>query len=283
MMPMVAAGDKGSHGASSTCSMCRQLTKLFPLHLVIVLLLGVATNGRPEAAAARSFIFHNACAHPVWVGALNGATSPRLARTGFYLASGATDAVAAPSSGAWSGNFWARTGCAVDASTGRLACATADCGTGDVACAGRGPAPPVTLAEITLAAPGGGGQDFYDVSLVDGFNLPLSIAPDNNGDGGACRAAACAGDVNAVCPSDLRVVSGSGEVVACKSACNAYGSARYCCTGDYGTPAKCGPTNYSRVFKAACPAAYSYAYDDASSTFTCAGAASYHITFCPVT
>ncbi|VAH00857.1 unnamed protein product [Triticum turgidum subsp. durum] len=37
------------------------------------------------------------------------------------------------------------------------------------------------------------------------------------------------------------------------------------------------------VFKAACPAAYSYAYDDASSTFTCSGAATYHITFCPAT
>nr|BAK03806.1 predicted protein [Hordeum vulgare subsp. vulgare] len=279
MTPIAAAGKK-NNGAISACSTCRQLIKLFPLHLIIVLLLGVATSG---GSAARSFSFHNACAHPVWVGALNGATSPPLARTGFYLASGATDAIAAPSSGAWSGNFWARTGCAVDSSTGRLACATADCGTGGVACAGRGPAPPVTLAEVTLAAPGGGGLDFYDASLVDGFNLPLSIAPDNNGDGGACRAAACAGDVNAVCPSDLRVVSGSGEVVACKSACNAYGSARYCCTGDYGTPTACGPTNYSRVFKTACPSAYSYAYDDASSTFTCAGATTYHITFCPIT
>lgn len=34
----------------------------------------------------------------------------------------------------------------------------------------------------------------------------------------------------------------------------------------------------------ACSAAYSYAYDDATSTFTCtAGAADYLITFCPAT
>ncbi|XP_048563487.1 thaumatin-like protein 1b [Triticum urartu] len=253
----------------------RRLLTLFPLHVTLIFLLGA--NG---ADAATSFSFANECSHPVWVGVLSGATSPQLPRTGFYLAPGATSSLAAPSSGAWSGNFWARTGCAVDEGTGRLACATADCGSGDVACDGRGPAPPVTLAEITLAAPGSGGLDFYDVSLVDGFNLPVSIAPSHGG----CQAAACAGDVNAVCPSDLSVASGSsGEVVACKSACNAYGSARYCCSGDYGTPAACGPTSYSQVFKAACPAAYSYAYDDASSTFTCSGAATYHITFCPAT
>ncbi|BAF26073.1 Os10g0147200, partial [Oryza sativa Japonica Group] len=35
-------------------------------------------------------------------------------------------------------------------------------------------------------------------------------------------------------------------------------------------------------FKAACPRAYSYAYDDSTSTFTCAaGATDYAITFCP--
>uniref|UniRef100_A0ACD5XEC9 Uncharacterized protein n=1 Tax=Avena sativa TaxID=4498 RepID=A0ACD5XEC9_AVESA len=268
MIPMAMAA--GSNGAV-----------LFLLHLATILsLLGGA------AEAATSFSFTNACAHPVWVGTLSGATSPPLSSTGFYLASGATTALAAPSSGVWSGNFWARTGCATDGSTGRFSCATADCGSGDVACGGRGPAPPVTLAEITLAAPGSGGLDFYDVSLVDGFNVPLRIAPSSGATSGnnGCSAAACAGDVNAVCPSDLRVVAGSGSgsaVVACKSACNAYGTARYCCSGDYGTPQACGPTNYSQVFKAACPTAYSYAYDDASSTFTCSGAAAYDVTFCP--
>ncbi|KAK8642353.1 hypothetical protein V6N13_011700 [Hibiscus sabdariffa] len=34
------------------------------------------------------------------------------------------------------------------------------------------------------------------------------------------------------------------------------------------------------MFKAACPKSYSYAYDDATSTFTCTGA-DYTITFCP--
>ncbi|BAF14044.1 thaumatin-like protein 1b [Oryza sativa Japonica Group] len=234
------------------------------------------------ADGASSFSFTNSCQYPVWVGVLHGASSPALARSGFYLAPSGTYHLAAPSSGTWSGTFWARTGCAVDSSTGRFTCATADCGSGDVACNGRGPSPPVTLAEITLAAPGSGGQDFYDVSLVDGFNVPVRLAPSSSGGGGGdCHAVSCAGDVNAACPSDLRVVSGAGAVVACRSACDAYRSARYCCTGAYGSPAACGPTDYSQVFKAACPAAYSYAYDDASSTFTCFGASSYDVTFCP--
>ncbi|KAJ1270052.1 hypothetical protein BS78_06G025100 [Paspalum vaginatum] len=246
-----------------------------PAILLILQLLFTALG----VDGAASFSFTNACQHPVWVGALHGASSPPLATSGFYLAPSATSRLDAPSSGSWSGTFWARTGCAVDAATGRFSCATADCGTGDVACQGRGPAPPVSLVEVTLAAPGSGGQDFYDVSLVDGFNVPVRVAP--SGGGGECRPAACAGDVNAMCPADLRVVASSGAVVACKSACNAYGSARYCCTGQYGTPAACRPTNYSQLFKTACPSAYSYAYDDASSTFTCSGASTYDVTFCP--
>ncbi|CAN6247743.1 unnamed protein product [Urochloa humidicola] len=271
-LPLKLSGD-GNNAA-------RRNRMVPPAILLVLQLLFTALGG---ADAAASFTFTNACQHPVWVGALHGATSPPLARSGFYLAPSATSRLDAPSSGTWSGTFWARTGCAVDAATGRFSCATADCGTGDVACEGRGPAPPVTLAEITLAAPGSSGQDFYDISLVDGFNVPVRIAP--SGGGGDCRPAACAGDVNAMCPADLRVVAASSAsgaaVVACKSACGAYGSARYCCTGQYGTPATCGPTNYSQVFKSACPAAYSYAYDDASSTFTCSGAAGYDITFCP--
>ncbi|KAG6704122.1 hypothetical protein I3843_07G115800 [Carya illinoinensis] len=34
------------------------------------------------------------------------------------------------------------------------------------------------------------------------------------------------------------------------------------------------------MFKAACPRSYSYAYDEATSTFTCSGV-DYTVTFCP--
>jgi hypothetical protein len=73
----------------------------------------------------------------------------------------------------------------------------------------------------------------------------------------------------------------AGAVVACKSACDEFGAPQYCCTGAYGAPTTCTPTQYSLAFKAACPTAYSYAYDDATSTFTCKAPSGYAITFCP--
>lgn len=69
----------------------------------------------------------------------------------------------------WAGRFWARTGCHF----GRGRCDTGDCGD-SVECSGRGGAPPATLAEFTFN--GYAGDDFYDVSLVDGFNVPISVS-----------------------------------------------------------------------------------------------------------
>lgn len=69
-------------------------------------------------------------------------------------------------------------------------------------------------------------------------------------------------------------------MIGCKSACDQFATPQYCCTEAYGSPTTCPPTQYSNAFKAACPTAYSYAYDDATSTFTCKGA-NYTITFCP--
>lgn len=64
-----------------------------------------------------------------------------------------------------------------------------------------------------------------------------------------------------------------------RSACEAFGQDRYCCSGSYATPDACHPTVYSSIFKSACPRAYSYAYDDSTSTFTCK-ASDYTIAFC---
>ncbi|EMS45761.1 hypothetical protein TRIUR3_14111 [Triticum urartu] len=51
--------------------------------------------------------------------------------------------------------------------------------------------------------------------------------------------------------------------------------------GAYANPGTCRPTSYSQVFKMACPRSYSYAFDDPTSTFTCAGGPDYTVTFCP--
>lgn len=74
----------------------------------------------------------------------------------------------------WSGTIWASTGC--DAVDG---CATGVCYSPDtnyICPAYVGPGGPTTKAEFTLS---NGGKDYYDVSLIDGVNLPMMIEPDN--------------------------------------------------------------------------------------------------------
>lgn len=93
---------------------------------------------------------------------------------------------------------------------------------------------------------------------------------------GSCQATGCVTDLNRRCPEELR----AGKGAACKSACEAFGKPEYCCSGSFNNPSSCRPSHYSQIFKAACPKSYSYAYDDATSTFTCTGA-DYTITFCP--
>jgi hypothetical protein len=246
----------------------------------------------------------NNCGYTVWPGLLSGAGTAPLPTTGFALAHGASATVDAPPS--WSGRMWARTLCAEDAG-GKFTCATGDCGSGVLQCNGGGAAPPTSLVEFTLD--GSGGMDFFDVSLVDGYNLPMLVVPQGAGGAAAaaaattnstggpkCMATGCLVDLNGACPADLKVMSTGasagagagaaavgGSAMACRSACEAFGSPEYCCSGAYGNPNTCRPSTYSQFFKNACPRAYSYAYDDSTSTFTCAAGTNYAITFCPGT
>nr|GLL19154.1 thaumatin-like protein 1b [Ipomoea trifida] len=228
-----------------------------------------------------TFTIVNQCSYIVWPGILSGAGTAQISPTGFSLDPGQSVPVSVPA--AWSGRLWGRTQCSQDSVTGKFACVTGDCGSGTVECSGGGAAPPATLAEFTLN--GAGGLDFYDVSLVDGYNLPMLVAPQGGTGAGNCTTTGCMSDLNGGCPAELKMMSGGaavagGECVACRSACEAFGDPKYCCSGEYATPDTCKPSSYSQYFKAACPRAYSYAYDDGTSTFTCA-AADYVITFCP--
>ncbi|XP_010550787.1 PREDICTED: thaumatin-like protein 1b [Tarenaya hassleriana] len=212
-----------------------------------------------RVVSGTTFTMVNKCDFTVWPGILASAGSPRLETTGFELAKGGLRALPAPPG--WSGRFWARTGCTFDAS-GLGSCALGDCGSGQVECNGEGATPPATLAEFTL-----GSQDFYDVSMVDGYNLPVTV--EAKGGSGGCATTGCATDLNRSCPEELKAADGA-----------AGGPASYIVYGSYGSPDTCKPSFYSEVFKSACPKSYSYAYDDSSSTFTCSGA-DYTITFCP--
>ena len=203
---------------------------------------------------------------------------PALSTTGWVLRPGQSLSISVPDH--WNGRFWGRTGCSFD-TAGQGHCQSGDCG-GRFQCTEYGSIP-ATLAEFNLNA--WDGLDFYDVSMVDGSNLPMWI----NTVGGTskdpisstgCESAGCTTPVD--CPAALLIHAG-GTVVGCESACGVFGTDQYCCRGQWAPRADCDPTkwpvDYAAVFKRAEPFAYSYSDDDATSTFTATGEAGYRITF----
>ncbi|PWA41806.1 thaumatin [Artemisia annua] len=218
---------------------------------------------------AAVFTLQNRCEKTIWPGIQPSGGRPVLMEGGLELRHQESISVTTPTG--WSGRFWARSGCTFNAN-GEGTCETGDCGSG-LYCRGAGGVPPASLAEFTLDSP----LDFYDVSLVDGYNMPISISPYD--DAGQCQSVVCDVNLNQNCPSDLQVKGNDDETVACKSGCTAYHTPEYCCTGQFQNPNTCKPTNYSQYFKSGCPQSYSYAFDDASSTFTCPEA-NYLISFC---
>uniref|UniRef100_A0ACD5ZU26 Uncharacterized protein n=1 Tax=Avena sativa TaxID=4498 RepID=A0ACD5ZU26_AVESA len=218
----------------------------------IALLLLVAA----AATNAATITVVNKCSYTVWPGALPGG--------GARLDPGQSWPLTMPA-GTAGARVWPRTGCTFDGS-GSGSCITGDCA-GKLACAVSGEQP-TTLAEYTLGQ--GGAQDFFDLSLIDGFNVPMSFEPVG---GAACRGASCAVDITKECLSELQVAGG------CASACGKFGGDTYCCRGQFTD--NCPPTNYSQFFKGKCPDAYSYAKDDHTSTFTCPAGTNYQIVLCP--
>ena len=231
----------------------------------------------------RTITVENRCSEKIFP-ALQGNPLPR--NGGFKLDAGESQSFQVPSN--WiSTRIWGRTNCTYqnqnDGSV-KLVCGTGDCTKGEE-CMGAG-SNDVSLAEFTL-----GTSDTYDVSLVDGFNLPIAIVPSqfpalarsqNEFIYAQCRQTYCANDLNLDCPPVSQVLFGT-QVVGCKSSCNTFQKDEYCCRGDFGTPDKCSRPAVSEMSKKRCPLSYTYAYDDHTSTFTCPDFAepNYTVIFCP--
>ncbi len=188
----------------------------------------------------------------------------------------------------------------------------------------------MTLAEFLLAGGSNGKQTFYDISLVDGYNLPLGIRflPGNNSalqeippNLTNCACIATTGllsdsststnstyplpyntkttnsDLAGWCPWDLQLSPPTkpGDGVypypddniqrpvfdPCLSDCAKTNAPSDCCTGSYDNPDVCKPGLYSSQAKSVCPDAYSYAFDDQTSTFVIPSGGGFEVTFCP--
>ena len=223
----------------------------------------------------RCLRFINECDQPIWAGA-SGQVEP----------AGAFDAVSWLDPQACTAVIVRE---AVSARAfGRTAC------TGDV-CAADGNEGRGTLVQINLP---GEGTDFYDVSLVDGFNVPMAMIPVSTGfvtHGEPCRAASCAADLTVVCPDELLRYDDQGEVAYCASSCRACdpcpdcldcadpGSpacspcgafADFCCTGQ-----ACQDNEHTMLWKSLCPDAITYPMD--AGGLTCTQRTDFDIVYCP--
>ncbi|KAH9855944.1 Osmotin thaumatin-like protein [Lenzites betulinus] len=236
-------------------------------------------------AAARTFTVFNQCPFTIWPALFSSPGSVRPSQTtGWQQNAFQTVSFAVPDN--WNGRIWARRDCDFSTGTpGPNSCIDGGCNGGLVCDPNTGTGvPPATLAEFQLGPVKG--PDNYDVSMVDGYNLPLRI---NNNKG--CRIADCPVDLGPNCPAPLKgPFDSTGFPVGCKSACLANldgdpANSPNCCTGSHNQPSTCpssGVQFYS-YFKSNCPNAYAYAYDDLTSLFTCDASleADYTLTFCP--
>ena len=67
----------------------------------------------------------------------------------------------------------------------------------------------------------------------------------------------------------------------CLSACARWNKPQYCCTGKHNSPDSCKPSLYSTQAKKVCPDAYTFAYDDQTSTFIIPQGLGFEVVFCP--
>lgn len=139
------------------------------LHLLVAFAAG---------AGAATFTITNRCSFTVWPGAIP-------VGGGTQLNPGQAWTLNVPA-GTRAARIWPRTGCSFGRA-GRGGCQTGDCA-GALCCALSGK-PPATLAEFTLGL-GGAAADYYDISVVDGFNVPMDLSC-STGDALRCRDPGC--------------------------------------------------------------------------------------------
>ncbi|XP_059276124.1 protein P21-like [Lycium ferocissimum] len=220
---------------------------IFPFLLIAQLLLFTHSE-------AATFDIRNNCPYTVWAASVPVGGGRQLNTSETW-----TIDVPAGTKGA---RIWARTGCNFD-SSGRGTCQTGDCN-GLLQCQAFG-VPLNSLAEYALNQ--FSNLDFFDISLVDGFNVPMEFGPTSNG---CTRGIRCTADINEQCPNEVRAPGG------CNNPCTVFKTDNYCCNSGM-----CSPTDFSRYFKTRCPDAYSYPKDDQTSTFTCPAGTNYRVGFCP--
>lgn len=165
-------------------------------HSLLLLLLALVALTAAGKASAATFVITNLCPFTMWPAAIpaGGGTQLEPGQTWLFKVPAGTG-----------GRVWGRTGCRF-APSGHGWCASGDCA-GALRCQLSGK-PPATLAEFTIGGGGGAPADYYDLSVVDGFNLPMDFRCDGEVHTIRCR--------NPGCP-DANHRPGEGKVRSCKA------------------------------------------------------------------
>ncbi|GAA5898945.1 thaumatin family protein [Sporobolomyces salmoneus] len=252
---------------------------MFKLHSLSLLLIA-------PLVLSKSLIVTNNCPYTVWPVISNtniggGYTGMR----GWEAPPGDFHVAEIPS--VWNGRIWARRGCSFD-ENGNGDCLAGGCPNGALECGDQMMGKEGNLVEMNLNDQRGG-LDWYDISAVPGFILPITLVPGDS----KCESVHCTKDLNPTCPDDRLKVIDNGETIACKSACfagvNAGDNSANCCSGSFLSHEACKPemVDFYSFFKDGCPAAYAYPRDEDPTNvrprvvFTCDTSVPwYRITFC---
>ena len=115
--------------------------------------------------------------------------------------------------------------------------------------------------------------EYHYVSLVEGFNLPMSVGPLTPSTNSKCNPVAGKKDISIVFLPEFKV---NGD---CHNGCGVFPSNDlYCCKGDY---AQQFPTNnYTNFFKSQCPETVSYGFENQHLDIYCPSGTDYKVLFC---
>jgi hypothetical protein len=152
----------------------------------------------------------------------------------------------------------------------------------------------------------------YDVSYIDGSNVPITIRPvsgsytKTSGTYDCGVAGQCLKDLRTAADPSIRFIK-DGKVIGTWAACSPLtnNNPQYCCSDNHKTPETCPksaiPAKFYSNLKKICksekwnlyktnlgPQSYFFAYDDRTSTYTCKPsgtrtAPDFIVTFCEVT
>eukprot|EP01117_Protostelium_nocturnum_P003615 TRINITY_DN1485_c0_g1_i1.p1 TRINITY_DN1485_c0_g1~~TRINITY_DN1485_c0_g1_i1.p1 ORF type:complete len:237 (+),score=74.40 TRINITY_DN1485_c0_g1_i1:248-958(+) len=210
-------------------------------------------------SSSRSIMFINKCKQEIFLA--SDSTISELP----VLSSGQSSNIFLSDS--FKGLFWGRTGCHFD-SFGYGFCETGDCG-GKKNCFKSSASSSLGASVVDLSlSESFTTLDYYDISLVNGFNLGVSVEPSKTSSDSMnnfkCGRSTCSPSFGQFPQELARKINGETK-----------GFASPCEDGK-----ECKESKYTQLYKRICPNSRTFSFDDINSTFACKSA-DYTITFCP--